>query len=143
MVWARTNIDSENWQVNLEKSRNQWKATELGKIKKNIWNRVESKQEEADQDQETPKLDVTRESTENKKDTSELSECNVGKLGELNQDSLKPCYSKVKLKIYRKWKLEINQVINIEISICDFLRNKLIFPTWIYGNFWKRFHPLK
>ena len=80
---------------------------------------MESKQEQADQDQDTPKLEDTRKSTENRKDTSELSECNVGKLGESNQDSLKPCYSKVKLKIYRKWKLEINQVINIEISVCE------------------------
>ena len=81
--------------------KNQWKATELGKSRKHI-NRVESKQEQADQDQDTPKLEDTRKSTENRKDTSELSECNVGKLGESNQDSLKPCYSKVKLKIYRK-----------------------------------------
>ena len=62
---------------------------------------MKSKQEEADQDQETPKLDVTKESTEDKIDASELSECNGRELGESNQDSLKPRYSKVKLKIYR------------------------------------------
>ena len=82
VVWARTNIDSENWQVNLEKSRNQWKATELGKIKKNIWNRVESKQEKADLDQEIPKPEVTKESSENKKDISELPKGNGRELGE-------------------------------------------------------------
>ena len=57
---------------------------------------MESKQEEADLDQETPKLDVTKESAENKKDISELIECNGRELGESNQDSLKPCYSNVK-----------------------------------------------
>ena len=61
---------------------------------------MESKQEEADQDQETPKLDVTKESTEDKIDASERSECNRRELGESNQDSLKPRYSKVKVKIY-------------------------------------------
>ena len=68
---------------------------------------MESKQEEADQDQETPKLDV--ESTEDKIDTSELIECNGRELGESNQDSLKPRYSNVKFKNYR------NQTI-LEIS---------------------------
>ena len=42
---------------------------------------------------------MTKESTENKKDTSELIECNGRELGESNQDSLKPRYSK--FKIYR------------------------------------------
>ena len=69
----------------------------IRKNQENISNRVESKQEEADLDQETPKLDVTRESTENKKDTSELIECNERELGESNQDSWKPRYSNVKL----------------------------------------------
>ena len=58
---------------------------------------MKSKREEADQDQETPKLDVTKESTEDKIDASELSECNGRELGESNQDSLKPRYSKVKI----------------------------------------------
>ena len=62
---------------------------------------MKSKKEEANQDQETPKLDVTKESTEDKIDASELSECNGRELGESNQDSLKPRYSKVKFKIYR------------------------------------------
>ena len=77
--------------------KNKWKATELGKSRKHI-NRVESKQEQADQNQNTPKLEDTKKSKENRKDTSELSECNVGKLGELNQNSLKPYHSKVKSK---------------------------------------------
>ena len=71
---------------------------------------MKSKQEEADQDQETPKLDVTKESTEDKNqseakirnhwtiNTSELSECNVSSLGELNQNSWKPHHSKAKSK---------------------------------------------
>ena len=59
---------------------------------------MESKQEQADQDQDTPKLEDTRKSTENRKDTSELSECNVSSLGELNQNSWKPHHSKAKSK---------------------------------------------
>ena len=51
---------------------------------------MKSKQEKADQGQETPKLDVTKESTEDKIDTSELSECNGIELGESNQDSREP-----------------------------------------------------
>ena len=43
---------------------------------------MKSKREEADQDQETPKLDVTKESTEDKIDASERSECNRRELGE-------------------------------------------------------------
>ena len=43
---------------------------------------MKSKQEKADQGQETPKLDVTKESTEDKIDASELSECNGRELGE-------------------------------------------------------------
>ena len=85
-----------NWQV-IWNSANQWKATELGKSGKHI-NKVESKQEQADQNQNTPKLEDTKKSKENRKDTSELSECNVGKLGELNQNSWKPHHSKVKSK---------------------------------------------
>ena len=42
---------------------------------------MESKQEETDQDQQTPKLVVTKESKEKKKDTSELSESNEKELG--------------------------------------------------------------
>ena len=77
---------------------------------------MESKQEQADQNQDTPKLEDTKKSTENRKDTSELSECNVGKLGELKKDSLKPYHSKVKSKNPSEVKIKINQVINIGIS---------------------------
>ena len=70
-------------------------------------------QEEADQDQETPKLDVTKESTENKKDTSELIECNERELGESNLDSLKPGYSKAKFKNLSKAKIIRNQSIRV------------------------------
>ena len=59
---------------------------------------MESKQEQADQNQNTPKLEDTEKSKENRKDTSELSECNVSSLGELNQNSWKPHHSKAKLK---------------------------------------------
>ena len=45
---------------------------------------------------------MTKESTENKKDTSELIECNGREVGESDQDSVKPCYNKVKFEIYRK-----------------------------------------
>ena len=48
---------------------------------------MESKQEEADLDQETPKPDVTEESWENQEDISELIKCNRRELGESNQDS--------------------------------------------------------
>ena len=57
---------------------------------------MESKQEEADLDQETPKPDGTKESWENQKDISELIKCNGRELGESNQDSWKPRYSNVK-----------------------------------------------
>ena len=71
---------------------------------------MESKQEETDQDQQTPKLVVTKESTEKKKDTSELSECNERELGESNLGSLKPGYTKVKSKNLSKAKQsKINQ----------------------------------
>ena len=67
---------------------------------------MKSKQEKADQGQETPKLDVTKESTEDKIDASELSECNGRELGESNQDSLKPRYSKVKFKNLSEFKIK-------------------------------------
>ena len=56
VVWARTNIDSEISKDNLEKSRNQWKATELGENQENIWNRVNNKQEKADLEEDTSEL---------------------------------------------------------------------------------------
>ena len=59
---------------------------------------MESKQEEADLDQETPKPDETKESSENKKDISELIKCNGRELGKSKQDSWKPRYSNVKVQ---------------------------------------------
>ena len=50
---------------------------------------MKSKKEEANQDQETPKLDVTKESTEDKIDASELSECNGRELGAWNTATVK------------------------------------------------------
>ena len=54
----------------------------IGKNQEKHRNKVKSKKEEANQDQETPKLDVTKESTEDKIDASERSECNRRELGE-------------------------------------------------------------
>ena len=64
---------------------------------------MESKQEETDQDQQTPKLVVTKESTEKKKDTSELSESNGKEFGRFKSWQRETWLHQSEIqKIYRK-----------------------------------------
>ena len=74
-----------NWQVIRIQLRNQENTS-----------KSEINQEEADQNQNIPKLEDTERVRRTK--TPELSECNVSRLGELNQNSQKPYHSRAKVK---------------------------------------------
>ena len=88
-----------NWQVIRIQLRNQ-ENTSKSEINK----------EEADQNQNIPKLEDTERVRRTK--TPELSECNVSRLGELNQNSQKPNHSRAKVKNLSEVKIK-NQLSHL------------------------------
>ena len=74
---------------------------------------MESKQEETDQDQQTPKLVVTKESTEKKKDTSKLSESNEKEFGRIKSWQLETWLYQSEIKKSIESKIVKNQSIQV------------------------------
>ena len=88
---------------------NNWQVIRIQLRKSGKHIKSEINQEEADQNQNTPKLEDTERVRRTK--IPELSECDVNRLGELKQNSQKPYHSKAKVKkSIRTQNYKINQV---------------------------------